>query len=73
MLGAIVIVLVLLLIPVALIMTGALVASALGWFVKDDVDGELRGHRVPRPRPLSRLGVRTPGNGARAGSACHAR
>jgi hypothetical protein len=38
--GAIVIVLVLLLIPVALILTGALVASALGWLVKDDVDGE---------------------------------
>jgi hypothetical protein len=38
--GAIVIAIVLLLIPVAVIMTGALAAAAIGWLVKDDVDGE---------------------------------
>jgi hypothetical protein len=36
--GAIVIVVVLLLIPVAVIMTGAVGAAVIGWFVKDDVD-----------------------------------
>ena len=41
--GAIVIVVVLLLIPVAVIMTGALAAAAIGWLVKDDVDGEYTG------------------------------
>ena len=41
--GAIVIVVVLLLIPVAVIMTGALAAAALGWLVKDDVDAEHAG------------------------------
>jgi hypothetical protein len=41
--GAIVIVVVLLLIPVAVIMTGALAAAAIGWLVKDDVDGEYAG------------------------------
>jgi hypothetical protein len=40
MVGAIVIVVVLLLIPVAVLMTGALGASALGWLLKDDVDRE---------------------------------
>jgi hypothetical protein len=38
--GAIVIALVLLLIPVAVIMTGALGAALIGHFVKDDVDRE---------------------------------
>ena len=38
MIGAVVIVVVLLLIPVAVIMTGALGAAVLGHFVRDDVD-----------------------------------
>jgi len=38
--GVVVIVVVLLLIPVGMILTGALVASGLGWLVKDDVDSE---------------------------------
>jgi hypothetical protein len=38
--GAVIIVVVLLLIPVALILTGGLVASGLGYLVKDDVDDE---------------------------------
>ncbi len=38
MIGAIVIIVVLLLIPVAVIMTGAIGAAIIGWFVKDDVD-----------------------------------
>ena len=43
MIGAVVIVVVLLLIPVALCITGALIAAALGWGVKDDVDAAYEG------------------------------
>jgi hypothetical protein len=36
--GAVVIVVVLLLFPVALAIVGGVIAASLGWFVKDDVD-----------------------------------
>ncbi len=40
MIGAVVIVVVLLLIPVAVIMTGAIGAAVIGHFVRDDVDAD---------------------------------
>ena len=38
MIGAVIIVVILLVIPIAVIMTGALGAALIGHFVKDDVD-----------------------------------
>ena len=41
--GAVIIVVVLLVLPVVIIMTGALGAGIIGWFVKNDVDDEFEG------------------------------
>lgn len=41
--GAAIIVVVLLVIPVAVMMTGAIVASLLGYFLKKDVDDDFEG------------------------------
>jgi hypothetical protein len=46
MLGAIIIVVVLLLIPVALAMSGAAVAAVIGWALKTDADARYEGSEL---------------------------
>ena len=43
MAGGIVIVVILLAFPVVVIMSMVVLAGVIGWFVKDDVDGEFEG------------------------------
>lgn len=44
--GAVAIVVVLLLIPVAVLMSGGIAAAALGWAIKDDVDRSHEGSEL---------------------------
>jgi hypothetical protein len=46
MLGAIIIVVVLLLIPVALCMSGAIVAGVIGWTLKSDGEARYEGNEL---------------------------
>lgn len=46
MLGAVVMVIVLLLIPVAVCMSGAVVAALLGWSLKEDAEGRHEGSEL---------------------------
>jgi hypothetical protein len=46
MLGAIILAVVILLIPVGVIMSGALAAGLLGWSLKDDAEGRYEGSEL---------------------------
>ena len=58
---AIIVIILVVAIPVAVIMTGAIAAAILGWLLKSEIEERVRGHRVHRNGRLNQTPLGPPG------------